>query len=863
MNRFISAVAALVLSVTAFAQTSIKVQAPNLVGLNEQFNVTFVISGEDEPTAFEWDPGQDFQLVWGPQKGHSVYRSNVNGNRSKTEQTTYSYILIPKSVGHFQLAEAEVTVKGKKYVSERPAVEVVADGAAQKPSSGNEGSQAQATGTVSADDIFMRLTFSKKNVMVGETVTATLKLYKRVSIGGFENVTWPDFNGFWNQEVQAPKNIEFHRENIGDKIYDAAVLRSWNLVPQRAGDLRIDPAELVCLVNIRVPKASTGNIFDSFFQDDYQTIRKRVTTDPVTIRVNSLPAGAPASFGGGVGQFRMEVSSTRDSLLAHEAASLKVSVTGSGNVALLEAPKVNFPPDFEVYDVKTTDIPGGKMFEYPFIPRSYGDFTIDPVEYSYFDISSRKYVTLRGEPLPVKVGKGKDTVPETSSGLQTAVARKDVRDLGSDIRYIATRTPSFAGRNSFLAGSALFWVLAVLLLAIAVIGYFVLKGIASKRADVAGTRNKGAVKMARKRLSSAGMFLKKDLYTAFYEELHKALLGYVSDKLNMDAADMTKENIGAGLVKAGADHGIADEFVSLVDACEFARYSPDSGHDAMNEHYEKAVSVISIIDEYMGRKHKASSRAAGSAMLILMLAFPLNSVAQTVSYADSLWSAGIEAYEAGRVSDAIYAWSGIEEEGAVSAQLYYNLGCAYFKNDDMAHAILYFERALKMNPSYSDARFNLELAGSMIQDNIEAVPEFFLSRWMRGLCWSLSSNAWAVLALVLFALTLAMVLLFLLGHSSAALKSGFITAIVAFLLCISCASLAFWQKSDFFKADDAIVTRAVTTVKSSPSADSAKDLFVLHEGTKVKLLDEVGNWRNIELADGRQGWILSSDLEII
>jgi len=853
----------------ASAQTSIKVQAPNLVGVNEQFNVTFIISGDNAPSEFRWEPGNDFQLVWGPQRGSSSSTSYVNGKRTHTSQTTFTYILMPKSIGRFQLAAAEATVKGQKIVSPRETVEVVADGAqgqgqgqgGGQAAQGSRPSEAAQTGTVSADDLFMRLTFSKRSVMMGEPVTATLKLYQRVNIGGFEDAKFPTFNGFWSQEVQAPSQINFHRENIGDKIYNAAVLRSWNLIPQKSGEITIDPAELVCLVNVRTQRRSTGSIFDDFFQDDYQTIRKRVTTQPMTLHVTPLPAGAPASFGGGVGAFKMSAALTRDSLLTHDAASLRVTVTGNGNVSLLEAPKVDFPPDFEVYDVKTSDVPGGKVFEYPFIPRSHGEFTLGPVEYSYFDLSSRKYVTLRSQALQVRVGKGADTGAASTGGqLVPGVNRKDVRDLGSDIRFISARSGALSPVGYFFVGSAGFWALTVLLLVLAAVLYFLLRGLAARRADVVGNKNRGATKRARKRLAQAGTFLKGNLYTAFYEELHRALLGFVSDKLNMDAADMSKENIAARLAENGAGEALAAEFTGLLDACEFARYAPDAGHEAMNTHYEQAVSVISAIDEQMKRNPRKGTGAAAALLALLLLLPAQRGLAQP---ADSLWAAGVAAYTDGDWAGAARAWSDLRASGVESPELYCNLGDALFKQDDLAHAILNYERALKLDPSYADARHNLAFAQTQVQDKIEAVPEFFLEVWGRKLCWLLPSDTWAVLFLLFLAGTLACVLLFLLGRSVAARRGGFIAGIAALVLTLLCLDFAFWQRTDYRKADSAIVTRPVVTVQSAPGRDSVKDLFVLHEGTKVKVLDAVGSWRNIELADGRQGWLSAESLEII
>ena len=872
MRKIVLVLIAAFSMLAASAQTTIKVQAPNLVGVNEQFNVTFVISGEHAPSEFQWEPGSDFQLVWGPQKGTSSSTSIINGKRTHSAQTTYTYILLPKNTGRFQLAAAEATVKGEKLVSNRATVEVVTDGAAAQQGQGGgqaaqgsrQGGESAQTGTVAADDLFMRLTLSKRSVTVGEPVTATLKLYQRVNIGGFEDAKFPTFNGFWNQEVQAPSQIEFRRENVGDKIYNAAVLRSWNLIPQKSGELTIDPAELVCLVNVRTQRRSTGSIFDDFFQDDYQTIRKRVTTQPVTLHVSALPAGAPASFCGGVGSFKMSAALTRDSLLTHDAASLRVTVTGSGNTSLLEAPKISFPADFEVYDVKTSDVAGGKLFEYPFIPRSHGEFTLGPVEYSYFDLSSRKYVTLRSQPLPIRVGKGADTGASSTGGqLVAGVNRKDVRDLGSDIRFIATTPGTLSSVGYFFVGSTGFWILTVLLLVLGAAAWFLIRRVLALRADVVGSKNRGATKMARKRLAQAGAFLKGNLYTAFYEELHRALLGFVSDKLNLDAADMSKENISARLVESGAGEALAAEFTALLDACEFARYAPDAGHEAMNTHYEQAVSVISAIDEHMKRNPRKGSGAAAALLALLLLLPAQRGAAQPAAGADSLWTAGVAAYSDGDWAGAARAWSDLRALGLESPQLYCNLGDALFKQDDLAHAILNYERALKLDPSYADARHNLAFAQTQVQDKIESVPEFFLEAWGRKMCWLLPSDTWAALFLVFLALTVGCVLLFLLGRRVAVRRGGFIAGIVALLLTLLCLDFACWQRKDYRKADGAIVTRPVATVQSAPGRDSAKDLFVLHEGTKVKVLDTVGAWRNIELADGRQGWLPAESLEII
>lgn len=858
------------------AQNVIRVEAPDVVAVNEQFNVTFIIEGEKSPSDFQWSSGDDFQLVWGPQKGSSSSIQIINGKRSSSHQTTFTYILIPKATGTFQLPAATALLSGDRISSTQASIQVVSDGASSSQSSGKNGGKSSGggqtsstgSGEISSNDLFMRLSLSRTEVVIGEPITATLKIYQRANVVGFENAKFPTFNGFWSQETYVPNNIEFKRESLDDKIYNTAVLRTYVLIPQQSGTITIDPAELVCLVNIRTAPSTSNSLFDSFFQDEYRTIRKRVTTPAVKVKVNPLPAGQPASFGGGVGNFGISARLTTDNLKTHDAASLIITVSGRGNVALLEEPKVNFPPDFEVYDTKTTEntdksnggTSGSKSFEYPFIPRSHGDFTIDPVEYSYYDVNAGKYVTLRTEPLHVKVAKGKggDSTPVTT--VNSGVERKDVKSLADDIRFIFTGKPGLSGSGSFFVGSVFFWILLALMILGATSVYLAFRKVAAMRADVAGTKNRRATKMAQKRLKLAGEYLDKNLYTAFYEELHKALIGFVSDKLNMDMSEISKDNIASALTDGGVSEEQTKAFTDLLDACEFARYSPDGGNEAMRSHYDAALKVISSIDSGLKTGGKSLRKVVTVVTLLLSLGASMNIQAKDL---DSLWTAGVQAYTDGKFSDASAAWTSIEESGQKSAKLYYNLGNAWFKQGNYPKAILNYERALRLDPSYSDARYNLEFTSNFVQDKIEPVPEFILKSVARKVCYVMGSNAWAVIFLVLLAAALVMGLLFLLGSSVGKRRAGFYCGIVLLLLSAGTLSFSIWQKSDSVKTDTAIVMSPVSSVKSSPSSGSSKDLFVIHEGTKVTILDEVGTWRNISLADGRQGWIPASDIEII
>ena len=849
------------------AQTSIQVQTHKVVAEDERFNVTFVIDGNVKVSEFSWEPGSDFQLLWGPQRGHSSSIQIINGKTTKSVQTTFSYVLRPLKAGRFSLPSARANVDGKELVSSSESIEVVSQQAQsrqQNPSSSSQSQtqQPKATQQRTGEDIILTLNLSRTNVVVGEPITATIMLYTRADIAGFESAQFPDFNGFWSQEQDSPTNIEFSRATYNGQIYNAALLKKYMLIPQQTGALTISPAEIVCLVNVRT--APSGNsIFDGFF-DSVTTVRQKVVSKAVKVNVSALPKGAPESFGGGVGEFTISAKMSKDSLKTHEAASLIVTVSGKGNISLIQAPDVKLPPDMEAYDTKTSDrvdksgYSGSKRYEYPFIPRSWGDFVIPPVKYSYYDVKAGKYVTLQTDSIAFNVARGAD-VPGAGTVI-SAPSQKDVKSLGTDIRYINVKNSHLSAKGVFFVGSALFWVLSILIVLLAVLCWAAFRKIAARRADVAGAKNRKATKMAMKRLRLAGTFLRQNLYTAFYEELHKALLGFMSDKLNIPVAELSKERIAEILSEGGVPASLIDSFVGLIDACEFARYSPSAGNEAMTAHYEAALDVISSVDSNM-KTSKTVSKGK-TLMLTLLLMIPIASSAAE-NYPDSLWNAANEAYAQERWEDAVNDYTAIAEASMESAPLWCNLGSAWYKSGNLGKAILCYERALKLDPSYEDARYNLELLNAMKLDRLESVPELILATWMKNLGRTLDSDSWAVCFLVFLVLTLAMVLLFILGSSATSRRAGFFTGVVCLLLAVASLSFSLWQKNEYMKADKAIIMKPVSSVKSSPSGDSAKDLFVLHEGTKVQVLDNVGGWSNIELSDGRQGWLPSSDIEII
>lgn len=844
------------------AQDAIRVEVKRAVYENEQFKLSFVVEGEHQADNFKWECPDCFDLVWGPQTGRSSQTTVVNGKVSKSVSSTYSYVLLPRSAGVFTIPPAQATVHRRTISSPSVEVEVVAESQSARQSaqpSSSASSASRPSSDSAAQDMFLQLEFSKREVMLGEPLRADLYLYQNANVAGFEGARFPAFDGFWKNE-EAPANIQFTQKRVGDRIYNVALIRGYDLIPQQVGELTVEPAELVCLVNVRSQIQNTGSIFDAFFQNEYETVRRRLRTPEIKVKVNPLPQPAPADFCGGVGRFSLTASVCRDTLTAHEAGSLVVKVKGNVNTSLLEAPKIDFPPDFEVYDVKVTEGQGFKSFEYPFIPRSHGSFLLGPVHISYFDISSRQYRTAQAPAISLEVKKSSTVQAGSSSQSFVGVAARDVKNLGTDIRFISTQLPELSEAGRFFVWSPAYIMLIVIIIVLAAAAYVAVGAARKRRSDVVATRGRAATRNALKCLSRAKSYLGQKLFSAFYEELHRALLGFASDKLALSAADLSKDVIRERMLTSGATESAVGRFVALLDACEFARYAPSSDPEAPQAHYDDAVAVVSELDGMLGRHRKGSGAAATAAVAILLLVPGLSARAQT---ADELWEKGVSAYMASDWDAARDAWEQIALSGQESSSLYNNIGSACMKQGQTAYAVLYFEKALKLDASNADARYNLTFAKTFCQDRIDVVPEFFLARWASSVRDSMPSDSWAVLSLVLLVAGLFCVLLFALGRRSGIRKVGFAGGIAALLLCFAAAGCASSSRARYFNDTSAVVMSPVCSVRSSPSTDAGTTLFVLHEGTVVRVLDNVGGWRLVEITDGRQGWLEELSLEKI
>ncbi|MCD7976306.1 MAG: BatD family protein, partial [Tannerellaceae bacterium] len=461
---------------------------------------------------------------------------------------------------------------------------------------GNSQTQEGNAPAVSDNDIFMRMTVSKNSVYEQEGFLVTFKLYTLVD-PSFRSYKFPEFEGFLAQEVELPENKQFTLENYNGRNYQSVILKQTVLYPQRSGKITIEGGRFEAIV--RVPtQQRVRSIFDDFFAT-YRDVNKTLTTAPVTIDVKPLPSGKPASYSGGVGDFNMTASISSDRVKANEAVTVNIKIDGTGNIRLVKNPEVIFPNDFDAYDpkvetnIRTTaaGVSGSKMIEYMAIPRYGGDFEIPAIQFSYFDLKSNSYKTLTAGPykLHVEKGEGGDTNSPVVSNFGN---RENVRYLGQDIRYLKVKGFNFVSKSDIFYGSFMY-LLCYLIPAILFIVFFIVyRKQIKENSNLALVRTKKANKMAVKRLKIAGKLLKENKREEFYEEVLRALWGYLSDKLSIPQADLTKDNVEVELNKYGVDEALINEFMEILNTCEFARYAPSQGHEEMDKLYEMTVDAI-------------------------------------------------------------------------------------------------------------------------------------------------------------------------------------------------------------------------------------------------------------------------------
>lgn len=581
--------------------------AKEVVSVGDQFRLIYSVNGQ--ASGFRTPTIKGFSVVSGPNQSQSSRTQIINGQVSRSLDYSFTYILQATSEGTHTIPPASVNVDGKTYQSNPVTIKVV-KGNTQPQQQGTQQGSAPS-GEITAKDLFVRAVASKTNPYQGEQIIVTYKIYTRVPVSEYSVTRTPSTAGFWLQDLlKDSKKLNQFRETIDGQEYVVAEIKKDALFAQKSGTLTIDPLEMDVLAQIqrKVAKRNFNDpFFDSFFNDSflgntYQNVKKTIRSNELKINVKPLPENSrPKEFTGGVGDFNVTASIDREQLKANEAITLRFSISGKGNIKLVEKPAIVFPPDFEVYDPRTNDnivasangVSGTRNYEYLLIPRNPGKYKIKPITFSYFDLSSQSYKNITTQGFEIDVAKGDGRQGE----IVASTDKEDFKYIGSDIRYIKTGQIKLSPVNDYLFGSMLFliWVIAipVLFMLFVIIWRKELK----KRSNIAFMRNKKATGIARKRLKSAERFMKQNKPDEFWAEASNALWGYMSDKFNIPRSALSMDSVNGALRSKGVKDELISNFIEVLNKCEFARFAPGNKTQAMDEIYKQSIEVITRTED--------------------------------------------------------------------------------------------------------------------------------------------------------------------------------------------------------------------------------------------------------------------------
>jgi len=591
---------------TVAEQTRFVMSAPNAVELGKQFRLTLTLN--EQGSNLKLPPGieNNFDILMGPSTGQSISMVTINGKTTQEVSFSYTYILKAKQEGTFELRPASIEVGGKIFESNSMKIQVVRQQSKPaQPQGGADADPGQAPQSVDlgSDNLFIRVDLSKQSVYKGEQLVATVKLYvnPNIPVAGFDEVTLPTYEGFYTQDIEIPQQVNFTREVFDNKIYQVGVLKKTILFPQQTGRISIAPVNMTLLVQQQVKQRS---FFDDFF-NSFRTVKATASSKSVSVNVRDIPT-PPAGFSGGVGNFSISSDISSNAVTTNDAVTLRLTINGAGNIRLIKTPELQLPSDFEKYDPKVTDnvsagnsgVSGSKTIEYLFQPRFEGDFTIPAINFTFFNPSTGAYETRSTGEFNLNVKKG---VGDQNTNVSSSFRKEDVQFLGQDIRFIEQGSPDLEPVGYTFFGTSEFYFIYLLSAAMFAVVFVVYRKKARENANLALMRNKKANKVARKRLRAAAGFMKQNNNEAFHESVLKAFEGYLIDKLGIPVAQYNRETAIEGLKQKNVDQAVIDDFVAVVEQCEFARYAPPSGAEARADLYNKAESTMGMMEKQIKR----------------------------------------------------------------------------------------------------------------------------------------------------------------------------------------------------------------------------------------------------------------------
>lgn len=588
------------IGIHAANQIGITANAPDAVAVGDQFRLSFTINTQNVRD-FRVGEIKDFDVLMGPSRSQQSSVQMINGKTTSTSSITFTYILMANKEGTFTIPAATAIADGKEVESTPFKVKVLpkddANGIGGVGGNNDTQSTSRNNASLSATDLFVTSTTSKTTVYEQEAILLTYKIYAAVDLRGFDNVKLPDFKGFQSQEVELPNDRHWELEHYRGRNYRSTIYRQFVLFPQQTGQLEIESARF----DASVARATEAiDPFDAFFNrgNTYVEIKKTLTTPKILVTVNPLPSGKPDGFTGGVGDFSINSSLSSNHVKANDAVTLRLNITGVGNLKLIKAPEVKFPEDFEIYDPKvdnqfrltSTGLSGSQTIEYLAIPRNAGNFRIPALKFSYFDTKTKSYKTLTTESYDLHVDKGDGTATQTVSNFNN---KEDLRILNEDIRFIKQNDVKLRPRGGYFFNSLAYWMFYIIPLATLIFLFIIYRRQIAENANITKMKNKKANKVALKRMKEAGKLLADGNCDQFYDEVLKALWGYTGDKLNISSSMLSKDNIEGKLLEHQVPQDVINDFIDILNTCEFARFAPgEEKNQNMDKVFASALNTI-------------------------------------------------------------------------------------------------------------------------------------------------------------------------------------------------------------------------------------------------------------------------------
>lgn len=836
----------------------ISVSAPSKVSAGENFRLSFTINTDDVDDFRAGSIPSGLEVIAGPYTSQQSSYQIVNGHTSRSSSITFTYTLYADKPGTYTVSGAKARVGGKTIASHHVTIKVGAgshhgNGAPQMHEDAEP--RMSSSGKISANDLFVKVSASKRRVCEQEPVLLTYKVYTLVDLTSLDG-KMPDLKGFHTQEVPLPQQKSFHLEKVNGKNYRCVTWSQYVMFPQMTGKLSIPS---ITFKGIVVQRNNSVDPFEAFFNggSGYVEVKRNIVAPGIDIQVDPLPK-RPVDFSGGVGHFTISAQLNHKTVKEGEPLTLRVVVGGIGNLKLIKQPVVDFPKDFDRYDPKVSDktkltangIEGNMIYDYLVVPRNRGDYTIPAVSLTYYDTSTNSYKTIKTQPLQVKIEKG--------DGNKTTV--DDFSDQPKDIKPIKTSDEDVVGVYTSFVGSGSYWLWLILPFVVFVAVLVVFRKRALDSANIVASKQKRATKVATKRLKTAYRLMKAGRSGEFYDEVLRALWGYVGDRMNMPVESLSRENVVEAFEARNVQKETTEKFVHALDECEFERYSPGDPAGNMNKTYESAMIAIMDIENTIKTAKKKVAAPVLLALITLLFA-ATTATAAPAKVAITKVDADKE-YAKGNYLQASKDYSDLLKVGE-SVELYYNLGNCYYRLGNITKSIIAYEKAHRLSPSDRDVTFNLEFVREKTIDKIERQEKNFFSAGYTMLQNLMDMDAWARLSIVAFFVCLGMAMLFLLGRDEWMRKLGFYVALLSVFVFVFSTLFAWQQKHNFDARDRAVVVAPSSSVKLTPS-DSSADAVVVHEGTAVQIVDRtMSDWYSVKLDDGKEGWLKRNSLEII